>query len=147
MQIPSHILLSYAVCSAVVPEINTYLVPFLIASTIVDIDHVPAYILNKSKHAKIRGVLWRTRLHELYGATFFSFAVIIVWLLNQKLAQILAVSIIMHYIIDFLTGETRPFFPYSSEKIQIFFIKNKIWLIVLEFIFFLSLISLILWKM
>ncbi len=147
MQLPSHILLSYAVYSAVAPEANAYLVPFLISSIVVDIDHVPAYLLNKPKHTKICGALWRTRLHELYGATFFSFVIILVWLFNQTLAQILAVGIIMHYIIDFLTGETRPFFPYSNEKIQIFFVKSKIWLIILEFIFSFSLIGLILWKM
>lgn len=147
MQLPSHILLSYVVYSAVAPEPNIYLVPFLVASIFVDMDHVPVYLINKSRSTKICGASWRTRFHELYGATFFSLIIILVWLFNQTLAQILAIGIIMHYIIDFLTGETRPFFPYSNEKIQIFFIKNKIWRIVLEIIFLFGLISLVLWKM
>jgi len=147
MQLPSHIFLSYLVYTSITPTPNLYLVPFLIASVALDLDHIPAYIMNKKKYHKVAGTLWRTRLHELYGLILFSFIILIVWFFNHLLAQILAVGIIMHYIIDFLTGETRPFYPYSKEKIQIFFIKNKQARTLLEILLFAGLIGLILWKM
>lgn len=145
MQFPTHILLSYAVCSAIIPEANSYLIPLVISAIFLDLDHIPAYLINK-KNNNVSGALWRTRLHELYGVMLFSFIIIFVWFFNKTFAQVISIGIILHYIIDFLTGETRPFYPYSNEKFRIFS-KNKILMIILEIISTIILLGLIVWKM
>lgn len=129
MQIPGHLAINYVVWLLVFGNTTDNLVPYLIASVIIDIDHVIP-LRNDKERPRASG--WRTRFHELYGMVALSIPLTIVWFFNHDLAQVLALGLLLHYAVDFLAGESRPFFPYSQMKIQIFFKKSIRWRIVLE---------------
>lgn len=143
MQLPNHIAVSYVVYILSFGQ-TKYLVPFLIASVIVDIDHIIPW-LRKGKDEKYSGALWRTRLHELYGMVIFSLIIMALWFFSPLLAKILWLGIIMHYSIDFLTGETRPLYPYSDTKVQIFFKENFWKRVVIETVLMAVTIAYVLW--
>ena len=143
MQLPNHIAVSYVVYILSFGQ-TKYLVPFLIASVIVDIDHIIPW-LRKGKNEKYSGALWRTRLHELYGLVILSMIIMALWFFNPLLAKVLFLGILMHYSIDFLAGETRPFYPYSDTKVQIFF-KETFWKrVVIETVLMAVAIAYVLW--
>lgn len=148
MQLTSHVAIAYIVYKLVFKDSNEYLIPFLIATVFIDLDHIFVLKANKEKLKSLKpmGALSRTRLHELYGLVFFSTIFLLLYFVDSLLAKVLSLGLILHYILDFLTGETRPFYPYSDEKIQIFFTKNRKGRIILEVILFLSLAIFLLCK-
>lgn len=145
--LPSHIVISYVAYALLAgKENNVNFYPFLFSATILDLDHIIAYKLNKDKGVISIGALRRTRMHELYGLIVFSIIVLIIWFFNKTLAQILGLGMLMHYSIDFVFGESRPFYPYSNEKIQIFFTNNKKLKIIIEIFLFFIFIALVIWR-
>lgn len=119
MQWPGHLILSYVTYQAMggKPE---YLAPMLIASVIVDLDHIVP-ILKQRRILGIRGSEWRSSLHELLGVSLFSTLSLGAWFQDHDLGIALALGFIMHYVLDFLVGQTRPFYPYSNTQIQVLF--------------------------
>jgi len=131
MQLPGHLAINYVVWLLVFGNTTDNLLPYLICSAAIDVDHVIPF-LNNQKRPCASG--WRTRIHELYGMIVLSIPILVIWFFNQNLARVIALALLLHYAIDFLVGESRPFFPYSQTKMQIFFKKNKRWRTVIEII-------------
>jgi len=131
MQLPSHLAVNYIVWLLVFGNTTDNLFPYLIASVAIDIDHVIPFHNDQKRPS---GSDWRTRMHELYGMVALSVPVAILWFINKMFAQAIALALLLHYMIDFLVGESRPFYPYSQMKMQIFFKKSKRWRIILEII-------------
>jgi len=150
MQIPAHLGLNYAVYLLAFGPTNEYLLPFFITSVIPDIDHVFPFLKIRDKNPPgtvLSGALWRTRLHEMYGLVIFSVLLMVIWFFNHRLATICALGLILHFCLDFVTGESRPFYPYSQIKVQIFFKNNKKIRIIFEVFLGALFIALLLWQM
>lgn len=114
-----HFLFNYAFLTFAFGDVNQYLPVIFIASVALDFDHIP-YIL------KVRGKLIqkkfgsesRTWAHELLGLGIVSIALSLASLfINLLLVKILALSVVLHYSLDFLFGKTRPFYPFSKEEV------------------------------
>ncbi len=118
MNILWHFLLNYLIINAVLGNPLNYIGYVLIFSTAIDIDHIP-YILNVKKGLLQRkfGSNSRSRFHEIYGLTLFSFAASVIYIFNPIIAEIIFLSLILHYAADFLLGKTRPFYPFSEKEV------------------------------
>jgi len=93
------------------PSILIYLL-MIVASTVTDIDHVKFF--KNAVKTKRFGVQSRSRFHELYGLVI---GLIILFLLSilTEIAVPLTIAFILHYIADYLTRPTRPFYPFKKE--------------------------------
>ncbi|MDD5040389.1 MAG: metal-dependent hydrolase [Patescibacteria group bacterium] len=147
MQLPSHVAVNYAVWLGVYGNTTEYLLPFIIATVILDLDHAIPFINRRRHHNQLNASGWRTRFHELYGVVLLSAIVCVVWVFNKKLAPVLALGLLLHYSADILVGESRPLYPYADTKIQVFFKKNKTGRVVLEIICMFAFIGFIIWKL
>ncbi len=129
MQLTSHLAINYSLYLVVFGNDKPYLAVFLIASSVLDLDHLVPLLrdtkLGITEKFKPRGAGWRTRWHELYGLVVLSLVAIAVWAFNHQLGEIIALAFTAHLAVDFLTGESRPFFPYSDTRVRIFFKKNN----------------------
>lgn len=127
----AHIFLTYLVLSFIIPDTQKYLIPIALFSIILDFDHVPGYIVMafKSKREKaIMGVrdyiaLFRTTLQEPIAILTIELSFLIMYFFGIKniILFIAAVSIALHWLIDFLTVHTRPLDPVNRKIISLFF--------------------------
>lgn len=80
----------------------------VIGSLIPDLDKVYTFIIKK----KFRGVESRTMFQELPVLSVLSGVFMIIGLFG------IAQGILAHFLLDFLTGETKPFSPLSNKIIN-----------------------------
>lgn len=126
-----HACVAYLVCSALIPNANEWLVPIVIFSIIVDLDHWPGVISILSGPARGKKIdphmfnceVLRSAAHEIPGTILLLLLIFTLGLLgvNQTLLKIAAIGIVMHFIVDFLTCQTRPLYPFSDRKVCLFF--------------------------
>lgn len=119
MNILFHFLFSYLFVDIVFGNAWDYLMVILVFSVFIDITHLPYLIKVRKYVVKNRfGSESRTRFHEIYGLTLFS-AIICVsyFLFNPLIIEIIAMCIVLHFAIDFLTGKSMPFYPYSKREV------------------------------
>jgi len=122
-----HFLLAYFVVQIVLGNAFEYIIPIFIFSVILDIDHVRYVLREKGKIKEKRfGYESRTRFHELYGFTIASVLISISFMFDQMLAQIIGISIILHYAMDFIVGKSRPFYPFSKLDVDIKLCSDRI---------------------
>lgn len=92
----------------------------LIFSVILDLDHIH-YFFSNFKGLKTftrMDLSSRSRFQELYGLTIISaFASVAYFLLNHTLLKVIIICIVLHFMIDFLVGHTRPLYPYSKDEV------------------------------
>ena len=93
------------------PDILIYLM-MIIVSTIVDIDHVK--FLKKAFKSKRFDVQSRSRFHEMFGLLIGLIVLSLLSLLTE-IAIPLSIAFSFHYLIDYLTRPTRPFYPFKKE--------------------------------
>jgi membrane-bound metal-dependent hydrolase YbcI (DUF457 family) len=145
MYLPGHLIVSYAAYAAAYGRADGYFWPFIVAATIVDLDHLWVIYDNRRHPGRIEGSGWRTRLHEIYGLIAFGLIAFILWFFDTRLAEVVIFGYTIHYILDFITGETRPFYPVSREKVQIFIKKQK-YRLLLEAVMTVVFGGILLWK-
>jgi len=119
MNILLHFLIAYFAVEIAIGNAWSYVIYIFIFSVILDFDHI-GYILRekgKIRHKKF-GYESRTRFHELYGLTLISVVLsVLFFFVNFVLVQVVALSFVMHYAVDFLVGKSRPFYPYSNKDV------------------------------
>ncbi len=81
--------------------------PLLIGATIPDVDRFYMYL-----KGKFRGANSRTFFQEL---PFLSFLILFGIIINQPLFSL---GVISHIFLDFITGETKPFYPFSEKIVD-----------------------------
>jgi len=121
MNIVFHFLFNYLFLDAVFGNASSYLVIIFVFSVILDFDHLPYLIKNGRAVVKKRfGSESRTRLHEIYGLAVISAISCLLYLLMDKQLVVVAAScLVLHLCIDFLTGKSVPFSPYSKREVII----------------------------
>jgi len=137
-----HFLLSFVFVDIIFGNAKNYILPILLFSVIVDLDHIPYLLKVKKDLIKKRfGAESRSIFHELVGLFVFSLIFCIsFFFLPLNLIRIISFCLVIHISIDFLFGTTRPFYPFSNKKIFLgLFSKRFIYLMDL----FLTLILLI----
>jgi len=146
MNLPGHLVSGYVVYQ-IAGLSQEYLAPFLLATVFIDLDHAFSLKRNLRRKPLKFDSFWRTRFHELWGLMIFSLIFFYIWFWDKTLGQVLALGLLIHFVLDFVTGEVQPFYPFSSQKIQIFF-KEKVFLrYFLEWSSFFIFIIFILWKL
>jgi membrane-bound metal-dependent hydrolase YbcI (DUF457 family) len=121
MNIVFHFLFGLLMAELVFGNALAYLPYILVFSLLVDLDHIP-YVLRfrRGLMEKKFGSESRSRFHELYGMTVLSIAISAAsFFINPKLAGIIALSVILHYAVDFVAGNTRPFYPLSGTEVNV----------------------------
>lgn len=125
-----HFLINYSACTLVFGDVSGLWLYILLFSSAVDLDHVPHMRKNKPK----KFLEWleytadvRSRFHEVYGLVLFmlifGFAYFFV---EDKLVILVGMfCFALHFVIDLLTGDTRPFYPYSRREIGPLLIRSK----------------------
>lgn len=120
MNVLLHFLMNYAIIDVVFGNARQYLLLILFFSVVLDIDHIP-YTLRTRKELirKKFGSECRTRMHEIYGITLVAAGLSVAYFFFETMAvQIAAISLMLHYMADFILGKSRPFYPFS--KIEVF---------------------------
>jgi len=131
----AHILLTYSALSLIIPQTQQYLLPIAIFSIILDFDHIPGYIkmltMSKKQKSKLKleqYVSWfRTPIQEPIGVLTIELLLLLLYLsgIRNIIMGIAALSIAIHWLIDFLAVHTRPFAPIDNRIICLFFKTKK----------------------
>ena len=131
----AHILLTYSIISVFFEHSREYFIPIAVFSIILDIDHIPGMFMvlrmQKEKADRLRiddfVSLMRTSLQEPIGIvtiiTMFSF--LYIFGLRHVLLILAGASLLLHWIIDFLTVHTRPLMPLNKKVVSLFFRTKK----------------------
>ena len=110
MNLIAHILASYLTVRCFTDDPNLILLGVLVG-ILPDIDHV-GHTLRAIKTGRY-GTESRSRFHELYGIAVFSTGIMILSYAYGNFA-VLFFPLLVHYLLDFLTRPTRPFYPYNK---------------------------------
>ncbi|MGM5488646.1 MAG: hypothetical protein ACQESG_06875 [Nanobdellota archaeon] len=112
-----HFFINYLVIDALFGTAADHAFVIFIASTIIDLDHIP-YLYRKRQVFGKLGAECRTRFHELWGVTLVGFAGAVASLfLPMMLVQMVVVCLLLHLAVDFVVGQTRPLYPYSTDTV------------------------------
>ncbi len=87
----------------------------MIFGTLPDIDHIPH--IGKALSTGRFGPQVRSALHELPGLSLMT--VIAILLSSRVPFGVMFYPLLSHYLLDFLTRPTRPFYPFSREVIHL----------------------------
>lgn len=121
MNILLHFLLNYAIVDVLFGVAFDHLVLIVVFSVFLDLDHLP--YLSRVKRTVVKkkfGAESRTRFHELYGLTIAAVLASIASLTGHLLiVQIAFLCYVLHLFLDFISGITRPFYPFSRMKVFI----------------------------
>ena len=102
MDIISHILFAHIVYGK-----QVFSLEMAIGAVFQDLDRIYSY-----SRKRFFGAKSRTFFHEL---PFISAVILIAWILNFKL---FVLGVISHVILDFITGHTKPFYPFYSKDVN-----------------------------
>ncbi|MBN2453944.1 metal-dependent hydrolase [Candidatus Woesearchaeota archaeon] len=134
MNIFAHIMINYVALSFIIPETQKYLIPIAIFSVIPDLDHLPGYVklrFNLRKLSKIRPEEhinhFRTAMQEPAGILIGILVLLILYLfgIDETYLIIVAICLALHWLVDFLTVDTRPLYPFSNKRVNFFFHTRK----------------------
>ncbi|MEK6968449.1 MAG: hypothetical protein AABX51_07525 [Nanoarchaeota archaeon] len=136
MNILFHILFNYSIVSLVFGVNESDIWVIALFSVILDFDHIP-YILKNFKSV-VRylhfGSESRMSSHELIGLGLFSllFSVALLVIQDKRIVQIALMCMVLHYVVDFIIGKTRPLYPYAKTEVFIHFYTSRRQRFVLE---------------
>lgn len=116
-----HFLISYIFVDAIFKNAKEYFLIIFISSTFLDLDHLIYIFKKRKKIFKERfGAKSRSILHEFLGMfILFFFASILYFILDEIFVKLFCLCLLFHYALDFLIGESRPFYPYHKKEIKI----------------------------
>lgn len=125
----AHLLLSYAIGAKLAGW--PYALVAVIFGTLPDIDHLPH--LRRAVSTGRFGPQARSALHELPGLSLMT---MIALLLSFWIPfGVMFYPLLSHYLMDFLTRPTRPFYPFSREVIHLgIYPKSYIGLIIADLV-------------
>ena len=114
-----HFLFNYIFLNALFGGAWQYLPVILVFSVIIDFDHLPYIIKTGRSVVKKRfGAASRTRLHEIYGLAIFSLvSCALYFFADARLVAFAMGCLALHLCVDFLTGKSIPFRPYSTKEV------------------------------
>ncbi|MCK5107724.1 MAG: hypothetical protein KAQ83_03275 [Nanoarchaeota archaeon] len=131
----AHIFLTYVVLSFIIPNTQEYLIPIALFAIILDFDHILGYVkiifISKKEKNKMKlgdyVNLFRTSIQEPIGIMTMEliFLILYVYGVRNTYLLIASLSILIHWIIDFLTVHTRPFDPLNKRIVSLFFHSKK----------------------
>lgn len=115
-----HFLLNYSLIELSLGNAREYIWIILIASIILDLDHLPYYIrFRKRVLNEGLGEKSRSFMHELPGMAIVSLLCVgLFFFSGQRLAEVVFLSFMLHYAVDFIVGQTRPFWPLSDKVLH-----------------------------
>ncbi len=92
------------------------------ASVLIDLTHVPYLLKVRTKVVEKRfGSEARTRFHELYGLALISAALCVLYTVyfpyGNAVIGTAAACIALHFSLDFLSGRSMPFYPFSKKEV------------------------------
>lgn len=128
MNTPFHFLFSYIIVELGYGNASQYLVPIIVASAILDLDHIPYYFVQKKNILKNGlGERSRTFVQELPGLFLISLIVLILSFVvsDTMLLKVVYLCFILHYTVDFAAGKTRPFYPFSKTVLVSPFVSQE----------------------
>ncbi len=149
----AHIFLNFAILSLILPNAKLFLIPIIIFSVIVDLDHILGYISeyrekkkdrvieNLGPHTLKETMLVRSIIQEPIGIFILCILIYVFYLIDVVkpiIALIAILCLVLHWTLDFLTNITLPFRPFNMKVVNLFFKTKKSWIIkefVLTFIF------------
>ncbi|MFH1237583.1 MAG: hypothetical protein V1648_04240 [Candidatus Aenigmatarchaeota archaeon] len=118
MNLAFHFLFNYIFLNALFGGAWQYLPVILVFSVIIDFDHLP-YMLKTGRGVvkKRFGSACRTRFHEIYGLAIFSLvSCALYFFADARLVAFAMGCLVLHLSIDFITGKSVPFKPYSTKE-------------------------------
>lgn len=126
MNILAHFLFNTLVISQFF-DIEGIILPIFLFSVFLDLDHIPYIAKNRRNVLKsMFNPNARTRLHEFYGLFLFSAILAPLYFLTSNIIFLIALlCIILHILLDFATGKSRPFHPYSSREFFVIDTRQK----------------------
>ena len=110
----------------------SYLPVIIVFSVLIDLTHLPYLLKMKGKVVEKRfGSESRTRFHEMYGLAIISFILCIMFFFFDIMTvSIAALCILLHFSLDFISGKSMPFYPYSRREVSLGMLpygyKNKV---------------------
>ena len=131
----AHVLIAYIMISFLIPDVHVFIIPIMVFSMLVDMDHLPGYIrlLTYSKKRRksmsiedhIRNV--RTVVQEPVGIIILELLLLSLYLLGVRspLLMMAALCFPIHWLVDFLTVHTRPLYPADKRIVSLFFHTKK----------------------
>lgn len=123
MNLLAHILLSYNIATYFTSDSNL-IVMAVFLGILPDFDHIP-HLAGALKTLRF-GSKSRSRFHELYGLSFISLGVAIISFFKPSLFPLLFFPVLSHYLLDFLSRETRPFFPTDDFEVFLGWFPQKL---------------------
>lgn len=114
MNLLAHVLVSYGIGSYYTSEPRLIVLAILIG-VLPDFDHIPK--LKKALESGRFGAESRSVFHELAGLSLFSTIALALSLWIPF--GIVFYPLLSHYLMDFLTRSTRPFYPFSKNVIHL----------------------------
>jgi membrane-bound metal-dependent hydrolase YbcI (DUF457 family) len=117
-----HILVNYFILRGIFgPAVNSYIPVMIIASAVLDLDHIP-YLIRNFRNILKKGIDHESRslFHEFAGLVIVTVFSAAFYLLSKDkaLPVIISVSLYLHLIVDFLVGDSRPFHPFSERVVK-----------------------------
>lgn len=99
----------------------SYLPVIFVFSVLIDLTHLPYLLKRRGNVVKERfGSESRTRFHEMYGLVLFSFVLCVAFFFfNTAAVGIAALCMLLHFSLDFISGKSMPFYPYSDREVFI----------------------------
>jgi hypothetical protein len=121
MNFPAHIMLNYFALSFFIPEAQKYLLPIAAFSVIMDLDHLPGLFNPKEGKANIDK--YRMWIQEPVGALAALAVLLAIYIagIGGIYSVIAAACIVLHWLVDFLTVDTKPFAPFNNKRVNLFF--------------------------
>ncbi len=124
-----HIITGYFATSLFLPNAKELFLPIVIFSVVIDVDHWLPFLrvfLKKEKnllnyYKSAEALEMRSVLHEFPATVAFLVIILLLYqtALHKEILLVAAICVPTHYIVDFLTGHTRPLSPFSR---RIFFL-------------------------
>lgn len=115
-----HFFLNFLVARTVFGVGWDYAPIIFVFSIVLDLDHIPYFIhrLNGLRTFVHIDVSSRSRFQELYGLAALSvLSSIGYFFFNHTILKVIMLCIVLHYMLDFLVGHTRPLYPYSKDEV------------------------------
>jgi hypothetical protein len=119
MNLIFHFIFNYVFVEFITGMAWDYIIVVFLFSVLIDLTHLP-YLLKVRRNVVDRrfGSESRTRFHEMYGLIVFSFILCLAFFFfDIIIISIAALCLVLHFSIDFISGKSMPFYPYSNKEV------------------------------
>lgn len=119
MNLIFHFIFNYVFVDFITGMAWDYIIVVFLFSVLIDLTHLPYLLRVRSGVVDRRfGSESRTRFHEMYGLVMFSFILCVAFFFFDIITtSIAALCLVLHFSIDFISGKSMPFYPYSNKEV------------------------------